>query len=127
MNKISIFLVIALFATFCTNNSNQHKSSAKLKTDTVQTPKNIVQSQNTGTNSGSVQNDSGKTEKPLNNIADLYKEFEKPLQSFSVKSNRDTTIIGKQNTKIEIPADAFFRRNRKTGKRKNYGEFARIL
>lgn len=100
-------------------NSPQEKELVPVRTDSlVSNDKEIVQ--NTANEDSALKISSIKIiSAPIQtdaimSVSDIYKHFDKQPQLFSIRANRDTTIICKEGTSIKIKANSFI--SEKSGK-----------
>lgn len=116
MKKLAI-LFFALVAFSCNNQPNKDTSNNNIETTSqVETTKTDIESK---TDTITAKNNQDFTYQPADNnkttqrddsftgFANFYKQFDKPEQIFTVKSDEDKTITCEEGTKITVNANSF--------------------
>ena len=122
-----VYLVLLLMVAFACNQTTGEKKNRSI-TDTTQ----LAKAENKTENEGIQKNDPLKElDDPSENttpaaslnvkegtsLTDIFKQFDKKAQTFAIASNKDTTLICKEGTKINIQANSFV--NEKTKNQAN--------
>lgn len=96
-------------------NSEEKNMVAPVNADTIETEPAIIINKEVSQNNANevVVNESGTKATTDISLSDVYKHFEKKPQVFSIRTDRDTTIICKEGTTIQIKANSFI--SEKTG------------
>jgi TonB family protein len=96
-------------------NSQGKNVVAPVGADTIETEPAIIVKKEINQNNANevIVNESGTKTTTDISLSDVYKHFEKKPQVFSIRTDRDTTIICKEGTTIQIKANSFI--SEKTG------------
>lgn len=98
--RLSVFVVLSLAAMLllsCANTDSKpavkHASPALSATDEISNSTDVI---------------------PIKSLEELTKVYSGQIQRFTVKTTRDTTIVGAKGVKVSIPADCFDSPDNKT-------------
>jgi TonB family protein len=118
-----LYLVVILMGALACNQTTSEKKNKSI-TDTTQ----LAKAENKAGSEGPQKNDPLKglddpsematpaatlDIKEGTSLADLFKQFDKKAQTFTIASDKDTTLICKEGTKITIRANSFIKETTK--------------